>query len=95
MAEISINIRIADRDYPMRVAESDEAMIRKAAKELNECIRVYKERFKKEDKQDLLAMVAYDFWMEKTRAESEKTEQQKQIQEKLSAWGTIIEQSME
>lgn len=60
MSELSIRIKIGDREYPMKVSTADEEKIRKAGKLINERIRLYRNRFGINDKQDLLAMVAFD-----------------------------------
>jgi len=60
MSELSIKIRIADREYPMRVTEEEEERLRKAGRMLNERLKMFREQFGIEDKQDLLAMVALE-----------------------------------
>ncbi len=68
MGELSIKIRIADRDYPMRVSADDQDKVRLAGKQINDKIKTFKEQFGVEDKQDLLAMVAFDAAVEKVNA---------------------------
>ncbi len=68
MGELSIKIRIADRDYPMRVSTDDQDKVRLAGKQLNDRIKTFKEQFGVEDRQDLLAMVAFDSAVEKVNA---------------------------
>jgi cell division protein ZapA len=72
MGELSIKIRIADRDYPMRVSTDDQDKVRLAGKQLSEKIRTFKEQFGVEDKQDLLAMVAFDGAVEKVNASEQE-----------------------
>lgn len=60
MDELSIRIRIANREFPMRVAPEEETRVRKAAKMVNEQMHAYSEQFGIQDPQDLLAMVAFD-----------------------------------
>ncbi len=69
MAELSIKLKIGNREYPMKVKSEDEERIRKAGKILNEKIKFYKDRFNLEDNQDLLAMVAFDCQVEKMKNE--------------------------
>lgn len=69
MAELSIKIKIGNRDYPMRVKAEDEERIRKAGKLLNEKIKHYQNQFGIDDSQDLLSMVAFDFVVEKLKRE--------------------------
>jgi len=64
MEELSVRIKIADREYPMKVSLEDEAQVRQAGKLINDKIKTYRDQFEIEDKQDLLAMVAFDCLME-------------------------------
>ena len=73
MAELSIKIKIGNREYPMRVKAEDEERIRKAGKLLNEKIKHYQTQFGIDDAQDLISMVAFDGIVEKLRRE-ESTE---------------------
>ncbi|MFY0624974.1 MAG: cell division protein ZapA [Reichenbachiella sp.] len=68
MNELSIKIKIGNREYPMKVAANEEAKIREAGKKINEKLRSYQEQFGIDDKQDLLAMVAIDSYVQKTHA---------------------------
>ena len=69
MAELSIKIKIGNREYPMKVASEDEERIRKAGKSLHERVKSYREQFGIDDNQDLLAMVAFDCLVEKMKLE--------------------------
>jgi cell division protein ZapA len=69
MSELSIKLKIGNREYPMKVKAEDEERIRKAGKILNEKVKSYRERFNLEDNQDLLAMVAFDCQVEKMKNE--------------------------
>ena len=69
MAELSIKLKIGNREYPMKVKSEDEERIRRAGKILNEKIKFYRDRFNLEDNQDLLAMVAFDCQVEKMKNE--------------------------
>ncbi|UJP65326.1 cell division protein ZapA [Mongoliitalea daihaiensis] len=60
METLSIRIKIGDREYPMKVKAEDEAKIRHAGKLINDKIKRYREEFGLDDRQDLLAMVAFD-----------------------------------
>lgn len=64
MDTLSIKIKIGDRDYPMKVRVEDEARIRRAGKLINDRLKRYREEFGLDDRQDLLAMVAFDCMVE-------------------------------
>ncbi|MDB5264393.1 MAG: cell division protein ZapA [Adhaeribacter sp.] len=75
MSELSIKIRIADRDYPMRVTEEEEERLRIAGRLLNERLKLFRDQFGIDDKQDLLAMVALEVAADSLQTvKSEKTE---------------------
>jgi cell division protein ZapA len=73
MGELSIKIKIADREYPMKVDAEDEEQIRLAGKKINEKIKMYRDQFGIDDKQDLLAMVAFDSLYEKIQSDANST----------------------
>ena len=64
MDTLSIKIKIGDREYPMKVRVEDEARIRRAGKLINDRLKRYREEFGLDDRQDLLAMVAFDCMVE-------------------------------
>ena len=77
MTELSIKLKIGNREYPMKVKTEDEERIRRAGKLINEKIRSYKDQFGIEDHQDLLAMVAFDSTVDRMKNEenSESTDE--------------------
>ncbi|WP_109831139.1 cell division protein ZapA [Reichenbachiella versicolor] len=64
MTELSIKIKIGNREYPMKVLASEEAKIREAGKKINDKLKSFQDQFGIDDKQDLLAMVAIDSYVE-------------------------------
>ena len=72
MSDLAIKIRIADRDYPMRVAVADEERLRLAGRQLSEQLREYREKYGIQDKQDLLAMVALATMADSLKVSKEK-----------------------
>ncbi|SFB83402.1 cell division protein ZapA [Flexibacter flexilis DSM 6793] len=95
MAVISIKIKIADREYPMKVEASEEEYIRRAAKQLNEAIVEYRERFGISDKLDILAMVAFDALADKIRTDNELTNTYKQLNGALAQLDAQISRELE
>jgi len=85
MEKLSIKIKISDREYPMKVYPEDEERIRKAGKIVNEKIRIYREKFGIDDKQDLLAMVAFDFVVDKMEVEGQAVSTDETVLEKLKS----------
>lgn len=94
MGELSIKIKIGNREYPMRVNADEEARIRKASKLINDKIKAYKEQFGIDDKQDLLAMVAFDCLIEKMRSEENQGSFDVTIAEKVGYLNNLLSQAM-
>lgn len=94
MDELSIRIKIADREYPMKVKAEDEARVRSAGKQINERIRSYRERFGIDDKQDLLAMVAFDCLVDKMEADEKQYDTDESVLEKVNHLNSIINQAL-
>lgn len=92
MDELSIKIKIADREYPMKVKLSDEERVRAAGKLINERIKSYREKFGLDDKQDLLAMVAFDCVVDKMAEEENLQVIDKTIVEKVSHLNQLVSQ---
>jgi cell division protein ZapA len=84
MGELSIKIRIGEREYPMRVDAAEEELLRIAGRVVNEKMKQYRDQFGIEDKQDLLAMVAFDSIVAKLRSETETSGVTNEISEKIS-----------
>lgn len=94
MEELSIKIRIADREYPMKVKRSDEERVRTAGKLINEKLKSYREQYGIDDKQDLLAMVAFDSIVDKMALEETQHSVDKTVFEKVSQLNNLVSQSI-
>ncbi len=57
--QFKINIRIEGRTYPLTIQRKDEERYRIAAKIVNDTIVRFREQFRDNDVQDILAMTAY------------------------------------
>jgi cell division protein ZapA len=94
MEELSIKIRIADREYPMKVKREDEERVRMASRLINEKLKSYKDQFGIDDKQDLLAMVAFDSLVEKMTTEETHHVIDQTVLEKVSHLNQLVSQSI-
>ena len=94
MEKLSIKVKIADREYPMKVDARDEENIRKAGKLINERLRSYREKFGIDDKQDLLAMVAFDSTVEKLKVEGETHQMDDSIEHKIEKLNQLISEAL-
>lgn len=61
MEEISITVRIADRQYKLTIDRDEEEIFRKATKLLADKLMEYAHNYAFKDKQDLLALVALQY----------------------------------
>ncbi|MBF9251992.1 cell division protein ZapA [Pontibacter sp. 172403-2] len=90
MSELAIKIRIAEREYPMRVKEEEEERLRVVGKLLNERLRFFKDQFGIQEKQDLLAMVAFETMVDKLKLEDERNDHQTSIDQKLNLLDELL-----
>ncbi|GAB3342392.1 hypothetical protein GCM10027429_31970 [Marivirga atlantica] len=94
MRELSIKIKIADREYPMTVKAEEEERIRKAGKLINERLKSYRERFGIDDKQDLLSMVAFDALIDRLSVEDNINSNDESALNKIQSINHLISQSL-
>ncbi|MCU0358396.1 MAG: cell division protein ZapA [Cyclobacteriaceae bacterium] len=94
MEELSIRIKIADREYPMKVKANDEEKVRVASRLINEKLKSYRDQFGIDDKQDLLAMVAFDSLVEKMSTEQNHQEIDQTVFDKVSQLNQLVSQSI-
>lgn len=91
MEELAIKIKIGDREYPMKVHAADEACVRKAGKLINSYIKNYKAQFGIHDKQDLLAMVAFDCLVDNLKLKNKTTEEEEKVTGKIDELIALID----
>ncbi|RZK42378.1 MAG: cell division protein ZapA [Hymenobacter sp.] len=90
MNDLAIKIRIADRDYPMRVAVADEERLRLAGRQLSEQLREFREKYGIQDKQDLLAMVALATMADSLKVSKEKDGTDADLTERLARLDELL-----
>lgn len=94
--ELSINININGRIYPLRIDRKQEEKYRKAAKMINDIVLEYKKKFVNQDAQDFLAMTAFqlvvkNLEMEEKADETPISEELKLLDEQLSDYLSLNE----
>ena len=82
MEQLSIRLKIGNREYPMTIKKEEEELIRKVGKKINEQINLYKTKMNIDDPQDLLAMVAFDSYI-KLSNQNKSSVGSNQVLEKL------------
>lgn len=85
---IPINVLIGDRTYRIRIAPSDEEVVRKTLKLINDKILEFKTNFAGKDMQDYIAMVVLWYATQQKASDSQplvenETGEQLQVLEKL------------
>ena len=90
MTDLAIKIRIAERDYPMRVAVADEERLRLAGRQLSERLREFREQYGIQDKQDLLAMVALATMADSLKVSKEKDGTDAALTERLARLDELL-----
>jgi cell division protein ZapA len=83
LKELSINITIAGRSYPISVPKEQEAEIRNAGKLIQDKLQALADEFAVRDKQDALAMFALELASENQRLRDLMTKEQLEIESKL------------
>ena len=63
--KIKINLQIADSNYPLTINRQEEEMVREAAKQVNIRLNAYREYYKNLEPEKIIAMVGYQFSLEK------------------------------
>ena len=63
--KIKINLQIADSNYPLTINRQEEEMVREAAKQVNIRLNACREYYKNLEPEKIIAMVAYQFSLEK------------------------------
>jgi cell division protein ZapA len=90
MSELSIKIRVADRDFPMRVSPQEEERLRMAGKLLNDRIKEFREQYGIQDKQDLLAMIALSTLADSLKVSKEKDGTDAALTERLARLDKVL-----
>lgn len=78
----------------MRVPMEEEERLRTAGRLVNERIKKYSQKFGIDDKQDLLAMVAFDALVEKLKSEAGSSQNQHEVENILSELDGIISKAL-
>ncbi len=78
----------------MKVKPEEEARVRNAGKFINERLRSYREKFGIDDKEDLLAMVAFDCMVAKLKSEEEFTAIDSTAENTIDRLDSLIKQAL-
>ncbi len=91
---IPVNIIIADRSFRLKISPSDEEVVRKTIKMINEKIVEYKTSFAGKDMQDYVSMVLLRFATEQQKPASSETSSS-DTTEKLKKIEDILDKALQ
>lgn len=81
---VNINVLIAERLYPLKVAKADEEKVRNAVQLVNERIKEYQALYDGKDKQDYLSMCLLNFAVESVNVQSLSQQDHRLLEEKIN-----------
>lgn len=87
---LSVKIKIADREYPMKVKPEEEQRVRAAGKFINDQLKMYRSKFGIDDKEDLLTMVAFDSMIAKLKSEEADNTDNDELHQKVESLNILI-----
>jgi len=90
----SIKVTIANRVYPLTTSVEEEENIRKSVRLINKKIKEFEQRYEVQDTQDLLAMSALQFGVEKLRLENKSNEIDAQSERKIRNLIDLVEENL-
>jgi len=90
---IPVNIVIAERTYRLRIEPSDEEMLRKMVKLINDKVYEFKSSFAGKDMQDYVAMVLLWFATEQSKSSKDSFALQ-ETESKLASLEAIIDKTL-
>jgi len=90
MSDLAVKIRIAEREYPIRVDVADEEPLRLAGRLLGERLREFRDKYGTQDKQDLLAMVALAIMADSLKVSQEKDGTDAALTERLTRLDELL-----
>ncbi len=92
MGDLSLRLKIANKEYPLKVKSEQEENVREAAHWVNERIRTFRNKFSIEEKEDLLAMVAFDCAM--SGLKDKKGESNEEVLNKVRSLNQMVQEAL-
>ncbi len=90
-----IKLNIANRIYPLNVNPSQEEILRKASKQINEMVNEYEKKYAVKDKQDSLAMCALQIISQSEKISKSESNSINKINDKLNSINDLVIQSLD
>ena len=86
---ISINVHISGRSYPLKVKETDAEVIKRIAEQVNEKITFFQRTYANRDKQDCLSMALLTYAVDYHRLKEQNNDSK--ISEKVGQLDKLLE----
>jgi cell division protein ZapA len=95
MQEVSIELNLANRKYPLKVKAGEAASVQKAAELINFKLQEFETKYGVKDIQDLFAMAALQITTQMIEIESNVTGNQGDIHVRLQELNAMISKALE
>lgn len=92
MDELSIKVNIADRFYPLSIQPEQEEQVRKAAKLINDKLKLFEKQFSVRDKQDILSMCALELATDLIKLQNKPLIEDNGLSEELRSIQSLLKQ---
>ena len=93
-SNLSIKIKIDNREYPIKVTPEEESKLRLAGKLINKKIEDFKNQFGIEDKQDILSMVLFQTFVERIELEENRKSELQKLDAELDEINNLFPPSL-
>lgn len=94
MQQISIELKIANRTYPLQIQAEEAETARMAAELINQKLKVFEERYGVRDVQDLFAMVSLQIATQLLEFEKQSKHYHSGIQSRLETLNTELDAAL-
>jgi cell division protein ZapA (FtsZ GTPase activity inhibitor) len=92
MGDVSLKIKIAGSEYPLRLNAEDEEIVQKAASIINERYAEFENKFSGvREKKDILAMAALQLTVDLLKGEKGRTEELNRLQLFVQEVNSMVE----
>jgi cell division protein ZapA len=95
MQDLSIEVQIAGRSYPLRLKEQEADKARNAAELINQTLRTMEQRFGVRDMQDLFAMASLQLVTQLLDIDQQSEHFHTEMNERITALDQLVESSMQ
>lgn len=94
MQDVSIELHIANRKYPLKVKQNEAGSVEKAAELINSKLESLEKRYGVKDIQDLFAMSALQIATQLIELEASQTADYTSVERQLESLSSLIDQEL-